>query len=198
MIKIRLFKKLFDRLISGFGLLVLSPIIFLAWIIASIETRTNGIFIQERIGINATSFNTYKIRSMRNIEGYTSMVTVDKDPRITKSGRLFRKTKIDELPQLFNVLKGNMSFVGPRPDVSGFADKLKGDDRIVLSVLPGITGPAQIYFRSEEELLARQDDPEKYNQEIVWPKKIEINKAYVRNWSFEKDLHYIFKTIFPY
>jgi len=108
---------------------------------------------------------------------------------------LFRKTKLDELPQLIHVLLGQMSFVGPRPDVPGYADKLEGDDRIVLTVRPGITGPATLKYRDEESLLAAQEDPEPYNNEILWPDKVRLNREYVENWSFWRDLYYIGRTV---
>jgi len=117
------------------------------------------------------------------------------DSRITKSGDFFRNMKIDELPQLFNVLFGTMSFVGPRPDVPGFADKLKGEDRIILSLRPGITGPASLKYRDEESLLAKQKDSERYNRNIIWPDKVEINKIYIKEWSLQKDIEYILKTV---
>lgn len=133
---------------------------------------------------------------MKNIAGYTTTVSTNKDPRITKIGRFFRKTKIDELPQLFNVFIGNMSFVGPRPDVPGFADKLTGEDQKILELKPGITGPASIYFKNEEELLANQKNPEKYNLEVIWPKKVSLNLQYLNEFSIFKDIMYIIKTIF--
>jgi lipopolysaccharide/colanic/teichoic acid biosynthesis glycosyltransferase len=115
--------------------------------------------------------------------------------RITKSGALFRKTKIDELPQLFNVLFGSMSFVGPRPDVVGFADMLEGEDRIILSIRPGITGPASLKYKDEESLLAEQENPEQYNRDVIWPDKVKINRVYIREWSLRKDVDYIKKTV---
>ena len=133
---------------------------------------------------------------MRDIPEFNSNVTTDRDPRITKIGRFFRKTKIDELPQLINVLKGDMSFVGPRPDVPGYADRLQGEDRIILSVKPGITGPATLKYKNEEEILAKVDNPEKYNDEVIWPDKVRINKEYIKNWSLKRDIIYILKTIF--
>jgi hypothetical protein len=117
------------------------------------------------------------------------------DPRITRIGRLLRKTKLDELPQLVHVLFGQMSFVGPRPDVPGYADKLKGEDRVILSVRPGITGPATLKYRDEEALLAAQDDPERYNNEVLWPDKVRLNRQYVQNWSFWTDIRLILKTL---
>ena len=111
-------------------------------------------------------------------------------------GKFLRNYKLDELPQLFNILKGEMSFVGPRPDVAGYADKLTGEDKIMLGVKPGITGPAQLKHRKEDELLSEVDDPIKYNDEILWPDKVKINVEYVKNWSFRQDLIYMFQTIF--
>jgi lipopolysaccharide/colanic/teichoic acid biosynthesis glycosyltransferase len=132
---------------------------------------------------------------MRDVPGMDTTVTTGTDRRITRLGRLWRKTKIDELPQLINVLKGDMSFVGPRPDVPGYADRLEGEDRIVLSVRPGITGPATLKYRNEENLLAEQENPRQYNDEVLWPDKVRLNREYVRNWSFGTDFRYIWKTI---
>lgn len=134
---------------------------------------------------------------MRSDSFFQTTVTTDTDPRITRLGRFFRKTKLDELPQLIHVLLGQMSFVGPRPDVPGFADNLSGDDRIILSVRPGITGPATLKYRNEESILAGQDDPERYNDEVIFPDKVRLNKEYVENYSFRKDIKYIWQTIFP-
>jgi len=115
--------------------------------------------------------------------------------RITKIGVFFRRMKIDELPQLWNVLIGEMSFVGPRPDVPGYADKLKGKDKKILSVRPGITGPAQLYYKNEEEVLKKLKDPIKHNNEIIWPDKVKINLLYIENCSFFTDVYYIWKTL---
>ncbi len=130
------------------------------------------------------------------MDGIDTSVTTGADPRITCSGRFFRRTKIDELPQLINVLKGEMSFVGPRPDVPGFADSLQGDDRLILSVRPGITGPATLHFRDEEVLLAQQSDPERFNREVIYPEKVRLNRQYVENYRFIDDLKFIWQTIF--
>lgn len=189
-------KRSFDLVFSLLGLIFFSWLIILAFVIASIETKSNGFFIQKRVGKDGKIFNVIKIKTMKPIKGLNSTVTTSNDLRITKSGKFFRKTKIDELPQLINVLLGQMSFVGPRPDVPGYADKLVGEDRIILSVRPGITGPATIKYRNEEELLARVEDPEKYNKEVIYPDKVRINKEYVQNYSFWKDIVYIIKTIF--
>jgi len=132
---------------------------------------------------------------MKHVEGVQSTVTTKDDKRITRSGAFFRKTKIDELPQLFNVLFGTMSFVGPRPDVPGFADTLEGEDRVILTLRPGITGPASLKYKDEEALLAKQKDPESYNREVIWPDKVKINKAYIKDWTFKKDIEYLIKTV---
>jgi len=191
--KDRIIKRLFDFILSLIGLILTWPIILVAWIVATIETKSNGMFSQIRIGQNGKKFKIYKIKTMKNIAGTT--VTTANDFRITKSGKFFRKYKIDELPQLWNVLIGDMSFVGPRPDVPGYADKLIGDDRIVLSIKPGITGPASIKYKNEEEILAKVDNPKKYNDEVIWPDKVKINKEYIKSWSLKKDINYIIKTI---
>ena len=191
--KNKLIKRIFDFTLALIGLLITWPIILIAWIIASIETKSNGFFLQKRVGENGKLFTIIKIKTM--YPNYGSTVTTANDNRITKSGKIFRKYKIDELPQLINVLKGDMSFVGPRPDVPGYADKLEGEDRIILSIKPGITGPATLKYKNEEEILARVNDPIKYNNEVIWPDKVKINKEYIKNWSLKKDIEYILKTI---
>jgi len=191
--KDKIIKRIFDFTLALIGLLITWPIILTAWIIASIETKSNGFFLQKRVGENGKLFTIIKIKTM--YPNYGSTVTTANDNRITKSGKIFRKYKIDELPQLINVLKGDMSFVGPRPDVPGYADKLEGEDRIILSIKPGITGPATLKYKNEEEILASVDDPNKYNNEVIWPDKVKINKEYIKNWSLKKDIKYIIKTI---
>ncbi|MCF2901340.1 sugar transferase [Pseudoalteromonas sp. MEBiC 03607] len=191
----KILKRLFDVALSFFGLLLFWPIIFIAWCVASLETKSNGFFIQVRVGLNGNLFHVIKIKTMKKVQGVSTSVTSKNDCRITKSGSFFRNTKIDELPQLWNVLIGDMSFVGPRPDVPGYADQLLGDDRIVLSIRPGITGPASIKYKNEEELLANQNDPEDYNRKVIWPDKVNVNKAYIENYSFFNDIKYIWQTI---
>ncbi len=191
----RKLKRMFDVVVSFLGLLITWWIILLAWIVASIETKSNGFFVQKRVGKEGKLFSAIKIKSMKKVDGLDTTITAANDIRITKSGQFFRNTKIDELPQLINVLFGSMSFVGPRPDVEGYADKLQNDDRIVLSIRPGITGPASLKYKNEEEILSRQADPKKYNDEIIWPDKVRINKEYIEYWSFWKDIQYIIKTI---
>ncbi|RTY35909.1 sugar transferase [Chlorobium phaeovibrioides] len=182
--------------VSFAGLCFLWWLILLAWIAASLDTGMNGLFVQRRIGRFGKAFNVYKIRTMRVSREVTTTVTTGVDPRITWIGGILRTFKIDELPQLFNVLKGDMSFVGPRPDVEEYSGALEGEERLVLSVRPGITGPATIKYRNEEDLLAAQADPEAYNREVIWPDKVQINLRYVRNWSFGNDIRFLLQTIF--
>ena len=189
------FKRSFDIFFAIFGLVFLFLIIFLSYIISSFETLSNGLFIQQRVGMDGKLFNVYKIKTMKKVADINTVVTSSGDVRITKSGAFFRKIKIDELPQLWNVLIGQMSFVGPRPDVPGYADRLQGKDRRVLSIRPGITGPAQLAYRDEEDILATQNDPVKYNDEVIWPDKVRINRKYIEDYSFFKDFYYIWKTI---
>ena len=191
----RLVKRAFDVVGAAAGLLVLWWLILLAWILASVDTRANGFFVQTRIGLGGRPFSLIKIRTMRVALGPTTSVTAGTDERITPVGRILRRTKIDELPQLINVLVGDMSFVGPRPDVPGYADRLEGDVRVVVAVRPGITGSASLQYRDEERLLASVADPEAYNREVIFPDKVRINKEYVRTWSFFRDVKLIWRTV---
>ena len=188
-------KRVLDVLFSGIGLLLLGWLILVAAFIAYLDIGENGFFVQERIGKAKRRFKLYKIKSMRPVTGVDTTITNHNDPRISATGKFWRKTKIDELPQLWNVFKGDMSFVGPRPDVQGFADVLTGDDRVILKVKPGVTGPATLKYKNEEEILAMQSNPESYNRTIIWPDKVEINKKYVYNWSFYLDLNYILQSL---
>ena len=188
-------KRLFDIVLSVLGICMTWWLMLLAWVAASIETKSNGLFMQERIGKEGKPFLVFKIKTMKPMKGITTTVTTSKDNRVTKSGIFFRKTKIDELPQIFNVLLGTMSFVGPRPDVPGFADTLEGEDRAMLLLQPGITGPASLKYKNEEEVLAKQKNPEQYNREVIWPDKVNINLIYLKTWSLKKDIRYIIKTI---
>lgn len=189
-------KRLFDFSMSLVGLIVLSPIIVVAWAAAAVSTRSHGLFIQQRVGKHGKLFALIKLRSMRTFPGASiTTVTTRDDCRITPVGGWLRRLKLDELPQLINVLFGQMSLVGPRPDVQGFADKLTDSDRIVLTVLPGITGPASLRFRNEEELLAAADDPEAYNRNVIWPEKVRLNSDYVRKYCFRSDIGCILQTI---
>jgi len=170
-------------------------IILLAWAGACLSTGRNGFFLQVRIGQWGKPFKIIKIRTMKVVSADPgTTVTTAGDPRITPLGRWLRRTKIDELPQLFNVLAGQMSFVGPRPDVPGFADQLEGDARAVLCLKAGITGPATLFYRDEERLLAEQDDPESYNRFVVFPAKVRMNLEYLNNYNIWTDLQYIIWT----
>jgi lipopolysaccharide/colanic/teichoic acid biosynthesis glycosyltransferase len=185
-------KRLFDLIFA----VLLLPILILPLIIllvaSTIDTGLFGIFYQQRIGQHGDRFTMYKLRTLKNEPHFLGHL----DKSASGFGKLLRKTKLDEFPQIINVLKGDMGFVGPRPDVSGFADLLTGEDRIVLQVKPGITGPATIKYRDEEKLLRTHEDPEIFNQEVIWPDKVEINKKYVQNWSFSLDLRLLIKSIF--
>ena len=186
-------KRCLDFGASVVGLLLSWPLMLAAWMVATVETRRNGLFRQQRIGKDGEPFQVLKIRTMKPVGGTT--VTTANDTRITRSGALMRRLKIDELPQLINILRGEMSLVGPRPDVPGFADQLIGADRLVLSVRPGVTGPAAIAYRHEEEILARVADPEGYNRDVIWPDKVRINREYVERWSLRTDIHCLVDTI---
>ncbi len=189
-------KRSFDFLLAFFGLVCAAWLIAIAWALSAAETGRNGFFVQTRVGRGGKLFKVVKIRTMRDCPARKTTVTASDDPRITKLGRILRKTKIDELPQLVNVLLGEMSFVGPRPDVPGFADRLRHEDRAILMVRPGLTGPASIKYKEEEQLLAQQDDPESFNRDVIFPDKVRINREYVEQYSFWKDILYIWKTVF--
>jgi len=188
-------KRTFDIFFALFGVVATWWIMVIAFIVATVETRSFGIFTQRRVGKEGKLFSVFKIKTMKPIKGVDTTITTSNDMRITKSGKFFRDTKIDELPQLFNVLFGSMSFVGPRPDVEGYADKLEGKDREMLTVRPGITGPASLKYRNEEEILAQQSNPKAYNDQVIWVDKVAINLKYIKEWSFKKDIQYIIKTV---
>jgi lipopolysaccharide/colanic/teichoic acid biosynthesis glycosyltransferase len=192
----RFSKRLLDVIVSAIGILLLWPVILIGWIAAAISTKANGFFVHQRIGKNGKLFPMLKLRSMKEVAGVTTCITTDNDVRITKTGRILRKLKIDELPQLFNVFVGQMSLVGPRPDMPGYADALTGESRAVLALRPGITGPATLAFRNEDELLATVQDPETYNDHVIWPAKVRMNVDYIRNYSLAGDIKFILQTVF--
>lgn len=187
-------KRIFDLFCAVLGLVLLWPVILVCCFLAGRDTGASGLYRQKRVGRNGKLFTLYKVRTMRAVEGVT--VTTSTDARITKLGAKLRRYKFDEMPQLLNVLAGHMSIVGPRPDVPGFLDKLEGADRELLKLRPGITGPASLKYRNEEELLAGVQDPERYNATVVWPDKVKINLDYLHNWSFWGDIKIIAKTVF--
>lgn len=189
------FKSVFDRGISFLGLIILFPVLLIVTILIQIKMSSGPvIFKQKRVGQHGKLFTMYKFRSM-TVNHSGSSVSVKGESRITPLGEKLRKYKLDELPELWNVLMGDMSFVGPRPDVPGYADKLEGDDRRLLLLKPGITGPASLKYRNEEELLAEQEDPLKYNDEVLFPDKVKINIEYLDNWSFWNDIKIIIYTV---
>lgn len=188
-------KRIFDFLASFFGLLFIWPLLLIVAIMIKLKMPGGPvIFKQKRVGQHGKLFTMYKFRSM-TVGHSGSSVSVRGESRITPFGAKIRKYKIDELPELWNVLIGEMSLVGPRPDVPGYADKLEGDDRRMLLLKPGITGPASLKYKNEEEILAEQEDPIKYNNEVIFPDKVNINIHYLENWSFIEDIRIIFKTV---
>lgn len=188
-------KNCFDRLMAFIGLLFLWPTLLVVAILIKLKMPGGPVFFkQKRVGKDGRIFTMYKFRSMTVNHGGSS-VSVAGESRITPLGRILRKYKLDELPELWNVLIGDMSLVGPRPDVPGYADQLKGKERKVLKLRPGITGPASLKYRDEEELLAKQTDPQKYNDDVIFPDKVRINLYYLENYSFIKDIQMIICTV---
>lgn len=193
-----LIKHLFDKIAAFFGIIIISPIMLIIYIIHKIVMPGGSfIFKQERVGQHGRIFNIYKIRTMKsNDEKNTNFITTSKDERILPFGKWLRRTKMDEIVELVNVLKGEMSLVGPRPDVKGYADKLEGENRKILELRPGITGPASLKYINEEEILAQVSNPQQYNDEIIFPDKVRINLDYYYNRTFWGDIRIIINTIF--
>ncbi len=188
-------KRAFDFTASFAGLLVLWPLLLVIALVIRINMPDGPVlFKQERVGQYGKLFTLVKFRTMTMGHGGSS-VSVAGERRITSLGAFLRRYKLDELPELWNVLKGDMSFVGPRPDVPGYADRLRGAERGILSLKPGITGPATLKYRDEEELLAAQADPQRYNDEVIYPDKVRINMEYLHDHSFVSDIKIIFQTI---
>ena len=189
-------KYLFDKVVSFFGLVCLSPVFLIVAIL--IKKRMPGgpvIYRQQRVGQYGRLFTVFKFRSMNVAgEGRTSIASEEED-RITPLGKTLRRYKLDELPELWNVLKGDMSFVGPRPDVPGYADKLEGKDRDILKLKPGITGPASLKYRQEEDLLNSVTNPQEYNDKVIYPDKVRLNLYYLEHYSFFKDIEMIVCTV---
>lgn len=179
-------KRLFDILLALAGLMLTGWLMLLFFIAAGISTGQNGLFRQVRIGRHGRRFTIYKLRSMKDAGGVK---------QITPTGRFMRKYKIDELPQLFNILAGSMSFVGPRPDLPGYYDLLQGDSRKLLLLRPGLTGPASLKYANEEEMLAEADDPEYLNNAVIFPDKVRINLAYQQHQGLWLDIKLIAYTI---
>ena len=204
-----IFKWIFDRLVSLIGLLLLWPVLLIVAILVKVKMPGGpAFFVQKRVGMGGKLFNCHKFRTM-TVKHNGSTVSVAGDSRITPFGAVLRHYKIDELPGLWDVLIGNMSFVGPRPDVPGYADKLTGDDRDVLKLRPGITGPATLKYRLEDEMISEyvaqkqkngdarhmQEIAVEYNDTVIYPDKVRLNCYYYRHYSFIKDIQMIICTV---
>ena len=202
-------KWIFDRVISLLGLLILWPVLLVVAILVKIKMPGGPVlFVQKRVGKDGKLFKCHKFRTM-TMKHSGSSVSVAGDSRITPLGAKLRHYKLDELPELWDVLIGNMSFVGPRPDVPGYADQLQGDDRDVLKLRPGITGPATLKYRLEDEMIAEyvaqqqqagdtrdaQEIAVEYNDTVIYPDKVRLNCYYYRNYSFVKDIQMLFCTV---
>ena len=188
-------KFIFDRLMALIGLLCLWPLLIVLAILIKVKMPGGpAFFTQKRVGRHGRLFTIHKFRSMA-VSHDNSSVSIAGEDRITSLGATLRKYKLDELPELWDVLIGNMSFVGPRPDVPGYADMLTGDDRRMLELRPGITGPASLKYRDEEELLAKVDNPIEYNDKVIFPDKVRFNLYYLDHYSFLKDIQMILCTV---
>ena len=193
-----IFKYIFDRLVSLIGLLILWPVFIIIAILIKLKMPGGPVlFVQNRVGRHGKLFKVHKFRSMtmRKESDIVTGVAAVETRRITPLGERLRKYKLDELPELWDVMIGNMSFVGPRPDIPGYADQLQGEDKEILKLRPGITGPASLKYRNEEEILASVDNPQKYNDEIIYPDKVRLNRYYLHHYSFIKDIQMIFCTV---
>ena len=178
-------KRLFDFFFAFIAIFFFGIFIFFFWILASIDTKSNGLFIQKRIGQFGKEFYIFKLKSIQN-----------NSATISKFGKFIRKNKVDELPQFLNILIGNMSFVGPRPDIAGYYDKLEGENRKILNLKPGLTSMSSIKYANEDEILSKQENSLKFNDEIIFPDKVAMNLEYYKNQSILLDLKIIIKTIF--
>ena len=185
-------KWLFDRTLSLLAIVVLLPILLLVAIVILVANGAPVMYVQERIGQDGKPFKLIKFRTMHGDE--KSPIAASELNRITRVGRWLRRTKIDELPELLNIFVGDMSFVGPRPDVAGYADKLEGDDRRMLTMKPGLTGVASLKYRNEEDLLAAQPNPQEYNDKVIWPDKVRLNLLYMERLSLWLDVKVLICT----
>lgn len=190
-------KYCFDRFFSLILLVILSPVLLVLCIIHKIRMpKGSFLYRQVRIGKDGKPFRIFKIRTLKDDSESLGSITISDDDRILPFGKWLRESKVDTFLELINILIGDMSFVGPRPDVPGYADKLEGDDRVILQMRPGLTGPASIKYRHEDRILAQQNDPQKYNDEVIWPDKVKINKEYYENWSVWRDISILWNTVF--
>ena len=190
-------KRVFDFAAAFAGLVLLSPIMLAVAVLVRATSPGPALFIQPRVGRHGKVFRCVKFRTMGMGADAHGSVTTAADSRVTPVGRFLRRWKLDELPQLWNVLTGRMSFVGPRPDVPGYADQLNGAVREVLELWPGISGPATLLFRDEERLLALAREPKAFNDAVVYPEKLRINREYLKAGSFWRDIGYVLATVFP-
>ena len=190
-------KRLFDIAVAMFGLVFLAFLFLAIGVLVIVSSPGPVFFKQRRVGRGGVSFTCVKFRTMYLEAEHHGSVTTADDDRVTPLGRVLRRFKLDEFPQLWNVLTGQMSFVGPRPDVPSYADKLQGPERRVLDLRPGITGPATIVFRNEEEILAAVPDAKQFNDAVIYPLKIRLNLMYVDQYSLWKDIGYIVATVLP-
>lgn len=188
-------KRAFDLFVSIPALLTVGWLVpVLAWL-ARRDTGESGIFSQERVGQHGQLFRIYKIRTMRSVEGVTTTATASGDIRITRLGSQLRRFKLDELPQLWNVVRGDMSLVGPRPDVLGYYDRLDPPWEVLLTLRPGVTSPTALRYRNEEDLLDEADDPDWYNDNVLFPAKVEENMQYLDSWSLWQDVRCLAATV---
>ena len=190
------FKYKFDFLLSLFLLICGFPFFILLVLFLLIKQGKPIFFTHDRIGKNGRLFKFFKFRTMRvtNINQNNPYICNEGDTRLTSIGIFFRKYSLDEFPQLINIVKGEMSFVGPRPDVEGFADILLNDERKILELRPGITSQASLFYKNEEKILSQQDDPETYNRLVIWPHKVKMNLLYIKNYTLLTDIKIILKT----
>ena len=189
-------KRLFDLIFATIGLIILLPFFLTISLLIKIDSKGSVFFIQDRVGQDAFLFKIIKFRTMIISEDIKSTISIKGDIRVTRVGEILRRYKIDELPELINIVRGEMSFVGPRPDVPGYADKLTGDARNILKLKPGITSLASLKYSNEELLLSQQKNPIDYNNNIIYPDKVKMNLNYYKNHNLWIDIKIIFATIF--
>ncbi|WKS96143.1 sugar transferase [Riemerella columbina] len=180
-LKIRYF---FEKIIALLAAILLLPIMAMIYVLSSLDTHSHGIFIQERVGQYGKIFRIYKFKTINDIS-----------QNISQWGAFLRKSKLDELPQLFNILKGEMSFIGPRPDIAGYYNQLQGEYRAILQLKPGLLSTASLKYRNEEFLLKQQSDPLKYNDKVLFPDKVKMNFEYLQRLSFKEDMKIIGRAV---
>ncbi|GAA0083812.1 sugar transferase [Clostridium sp. CTA-7] len=192
----RIIKRIFDFIASLLGIIILSPLLIIVSIAIKIDSKGNVMFLQKRVGRNGKLFYIYKFRTMiTDAEKLGKQITVGKDNRITRVGAFLRKFKIDELPQLFNVVKGDMSLVGPRPEVPKYVELYTNEEKKVLEVRPGITDLASLRYKDENEILGKVDNPEEYYINVIMKDKLKLNLEYIEKSNILLDILLIFKTV---